>query len=343
MRILVLADRRTGHVRQCEGLVRLIAETGPVEVETLHVLHAGWANDLIRRLLASCGSSRAAMLLQRCYGIDLASVPSFDLIIGSGRPTILAGLLLSAARGKGFVYSGRVEGYDPHRFACVLVPYKSDGRLPNHIVSMIPSPIDPADYPLPRPISDTQDLAGAHLALLVGGPSSRRAWSMLDWGKLAAFLLESEHKLGIRWSVSTSQRTPGPARELLAAAFAALESGVSFVDFKAAGRGSADALYAADGVVVTSDSTSMIAEGLTAGRPVIGLSTARLKASRDDTLLEDLALKGSFVDLPLATIEPDAFVDALQRVRAPADNARDVIRTALAPVLAAARPANLPS
>ena len=156
---------------------------------------------------------------------------------------------------------------------------------------------------------------------------------MLDWGKLAAFLLESEHKLGIRWSVATSQRTPEPARELLAAAFAALESGVSFVDFREAGRGSADALYGADAIVVTSDSTSMIAEGLTAGRPVVGLSTARLKASRDDALLAELALKGAFVDLPLATIEPAAFARALVPLTPPAYDPLDMIRTALAPIV----------
>lgn len=336
MRILVLADRRTGHARQCEGLVRLIAETGPVEVETLPLVHARWANDLIRRLLAACGSDRAAMLLKRCYGIELSEVATFDLVIGSGRPTILAGLLLCAARGKDFVYSGRVEGYDSRRFARVLVPYKSDGRLPNHCVTMIPCPIARTDYAPPRPIS-AGTISGAHLALLVGGPSSRRGWSMLDWGKLAAFLLESEHKLGVRWSVATSQRTPEPARELLSAAFAALESGVSFVDYKVAGRGSVDTLYGADAVVVTSDSTSMIAEGLTAGRPVVGLSTARLKASRDDSLLEDLAQRGSFVDLPLATIEPEAFATALARLVPPAEDARDQIRTALAPVIATLR------
>lgn len=334
MRILVLADRRTGHVRQCEGLVRLIAETGPVEVETLPVTHARWANEMLRRLLASCGSGRAAMLLKRCYGIDLASVPAFDLVVGSGRPTILAGLLLSEARGKSFIYSGRVEGYDSRRFARVLVPYRNDGRLPNHIVTTIPSPIDPTAYAVPTRISAQSDLSGAHLALLVGGPSSRRGWSMLDWGKLAAFLLESEHKLGIRWSVATSQRTPAPAGELLAAAFAALETGVRFVDFRQAGRGSADALYGADAVVVTSDSTSMIAEGLTAGRPVVGLSTARLKATRDDALLEELALTGSFAELPLASVEPEAFAAALVRLVPPAGDPRDDIRTALAPVIA---------
>ncbi len=333
MRILVLADRRTGHVRQTEGLVRLIAESGPVEVVVLPVVHARWANDLIRRLLASCGSGRAAMLLKHCYGIELSSVPAFDVVIGSGRPTILAGLLLSAARGKDFIYSGRVEGYDPRRFARVLVPYTSDGRLPNHIVTTIPSPVDRGAYGVPRRISSESDLSGAHLALMVGGPSSRRGWSMLDWGKLAAFLLESEHKLGIRWSVSTSQRTPEPARELLAAAFAALESGVNFVDFREAGRGSADALYGADAIVVTSDSTSMIAEGLTAGRPVVGLSTARLKASRDDTLLAELALEGAFVDLPLAAIEPGTFAEALARLTPPADDLHHLIRTALAPIV----------
>jgi mitochondrial fission protein ELM1 len=333
MRILVLADRRTGHVRQCLGLVRVIGRERPVAMEELAIRPQKLASDFIRRLIAAMPRVSPGWLLRRCYGLGISDVAGFDMVIGSGRPTILAGLLISRLTGARFVYCGRASGYDAREFGLVLVPYRGEETFPNHAHGPIPSPVDPARYPPPRSLSSAAALAGATVTLLVGGPSSRRGWSSLDWGRLAYFIVAAEHQLGVRWSIATSPRTPAFARGLLEAAFSALETGGAFVDFQTAGPGSADRLLGSDAICVTSDSTSMIAEGLAAMRPVVGISTRKLKASRDDRLLADLASDGSFADLPLSTLTPDQFASILTQLHPPRIDPRDRLHAALADLL----------
>jgi mitochondrial fission protein ELM1 len=333
MRILSLADRRTGHVRQCQGLVRTIARDRTVEVVELPVRPARFATDLVRRLAARMDWISADAVLSHVYGLEPSDVTGFDLVIGSGRPTILAGIAISRLAQTRFIYCGRTSGYAADAFGLVLVPYRGEDHLPRHVFAPIPSPIDPADYAPPRPLTSLETLAGASITLLVGGPSTRRAWTMPDWGHLAYFLVAAEHELGIKWSIATSPRTPEAARGLLAATFSQLETAGDFVDFHLAGPGSADPLFAADAICVTSDSTSMIAEGLAALRPVIGLATRRLKASRDDQYLADLARDGSFADVSLTNLKPAQFAAALVGLKSPESDPRDRLRLALADVL----------
>jgi len=333
MRILILADRRTGHVRQCLGLLRLIEQDRPVEAVELPVRPHALAPDLVRRLISALPAESADAFLSHCYGLQPSDVSGFDLVIGSGRPTILAGVLISRLTGAHFIYCGRASGYDPKDFALVLVPYRGE-PLPHYVVAPIPSPVDPDTFAVPKPLTSLESLSGAAVTLLVGGPSSRRGWSMPDWGRLAYFIAAAEHELGIRWSIATSPRTPDSARGLLAATFSTLEQGGKFVDFHREGPGSADALLGADLICVTSDSTSMIADGLTARRCVIGLQSRRLKASRDDQFLADLTAEGSFADLPVAGLTPARFAQTAIRLVPPKRDPRPSLKAALAPILA---------
>jgi mitochondrial fission protein ELM1 len=333
MRILILADRRTGHVRHCLGLVRVIERDRSVETVELAIRPHRLAPDIVRRLAAAFPGLSPQQSLKRCYGIGASEVSGFDLVIGSGRPTILAGLLISRLTGAKFVYCGRASGYDPKEFGLVLVPYRGEADLPQYACGPIPSPVDPENYGPPRPLVSVDALMGANVTLLVGGPSSRRGWASIDWARLAYFIVAAEHQLGVRWSIATSPRTPEAARGLLAATFSALEHGGAFVDFQKEGRGSADRLLGGDAICVTSDSTSMIAEGLAAMRPVIGIASRRLKTSRDDRYLADLASEGSFADLPLASLTPDVFASTLTGLVLPNVDPRDRLREALAGVL----------
>jgi mitochondrial fission protein ELM1 len=335
MRILILADRRTGHLRQCLGLVKLIGRNRSVEVVELPIRPHKFAGERLRRLAARAPGLSPDTLLSWCYGLEPSDISGFDLIIGSGRPTILAGVLIGRLTGAKFVYCGRAVGFESKDFELVLVPYRGDDVLPRHVFAPIPTPIDAGHYPPPRALTEVADLAGANVTLLVGGPSARRGWAMPDWGKLGYFLIASEYELGIRWSVATSPRTPEEGTGLLAATFSALQNAGEFVDFALAGTGSADRLLGADAVCVTSDSTSMIAEGLAAMRPVVGIASRRLKPSRDDRHLADLASEGSFADLALETLTPAQFASTLVGLARPAVNPRDRLEAALAAVLQA--------
>jgi mitochondrial fission protein ELM1 len=335
MRILILADRRTGHVRQCLGLLRLIERERQVEAVELPLRAHRLAPEWVRRALAAMpGLVSADALLSHCYGLEPSDVSGFDLVIGSGRPTILAGLLISRLTGAKFIYCGRASGYPSENLDLVLTPYRGEA-LPGHIYAPIASPVDPSLFQPPRALRAVDALSGAHVALLIGGPSRRRGWSMPDWGKLAYFIVAAEHDLGVRWSIATSPRTPEAACGLLAATFSTLEHGEAFIDFHLAGPGSADALLGADLICVTSDSTNMIAEGLAAMRPVVGLQSRRLKASRDDRLLADLSAEGSFADLPIAELTPKRFAEAVIGLSVPKTDPRASLAAALQPVLSA--------
>jgi hypothetical protein len=311
----------------------MIERERPIEVVELAIRPQKFAPDVVRRLAAAMPGGSADYLLRHIYGLEPSDISGFDLVIGSGRPTILAGVLIGRLTEARFIYCGRANGYDPADFALVLVPYRGEADLPNHAYGPIPSPIDPAKYPPPRPLDTIEALKGATVTLLVGGPSSRRGWSPLDWGRLAYFIVAAEYELGIRWSIATSPRTPDEARGLLAATFSTLQTAGDFVDFQEAGAGSADRLLGSDAICVTSDSTSMIAEGLAAMRPVVGLSTRRLKASRDDRLLADLASDGSFMDLALAALKPEQFAATLVGLAPPRTDPRDSLRTILQKLL----------
>ncbi|MDR3375422.1 MAG: ELM1/GtrOC1 family putative glycosyltransferase [Ancalomicrobiaceae bacterium] len=333
MRILTLVDARTGHARQVAGLAQLIGRRREVEVVERRIVPRRLMSERVRWLMSHLSFLSPERLLRRSYGIDLDEVGNFDLVIGSGRPSILAGSLIARATGAPFVYCGRVAGYATDHMALVLVPYAADGHWPRHAYAPIPSPIEPETYPAPRRLRQLTDLAGAHVALLVGGPSSRRGWTTVEWAELSYFILSAERELGIRWSIATSQRTPATARDMLHTTFGSLAEGCDWVDFSVEGPGSADRLYGADAICVTSDSTSMIAEGLAAMRPVVGIQSHRLRRSRDDTQLALLQTEGSFSDLPLNGLKPSAFAATLLQLTPPTVDPRARLYEVLEPVI----------
>ncbi|MDR3496539.1 MAG: ELM1/GtrOC1 family putative glycosyltransferase [Ancalomicrobiaceae bacterium] len=336
MRILTLVDVRAGHARQVAGLAKLIGQSRQVEVVERRVVPRRLVSERVRWLLSHLPFLSPERLLRRSYGIEADEVRGFDLIIGSGRPSILAGILIARMTGARFVYCGRVAGYATDHMALVIVPYAADAHWPRHAYAPIPSPIQPETYSPPRQFVHLDDLAGAHVALLVGGPSSRRGWSTEEWAELCYFVLSAERELGIRWSIATSQRTPLTARDMLQTTFGSLAEAVDWVDFAEEGPGSVDRLYGADAVCVTSDSTSMIAEGLAAMRPVIGIQSHRLTRSRDDAQLALIAAEGSFAEVPLNGLQPAAFAAALVQLRPPIVDPRARLIEVLEPVIGAA-------
>ena len=333
MRILILADRRIGHLRQARGLAGLIAMERGGETVELAVDARPWAPERLRQAVSWMRWIPPFPLLSRVYGFSKAAVSGFDLVIGSGRPTILAGCLIARASGARFLYCGRASGYCRTDITRLLVPYRAAADGAKQVFAPIPSPVNPLIYPAPRRLFGVNDLRGAEIALLVGGPSSGRGWSLAEWGELAAFVLATAEAFGVVWSIATSRRTPELATNLLAAAFGVLETKGRFVDFRTAGPNSADGLLGADAICVTSDSTSMITEGLAARRPVLAIGSTRLKPTRDDGLLADWSRQGSFAEVALAGLQPADWAAAVLRLEPPTIDLRRKVLDAVVPVL----------
>lgn len=332
MRILVLRDKKPGHYHQAEGIAAAAARIEPNAIERLDVRPRRLAHDMLRRRLLGWFLHRPELGLRLFYGIDARRIAPFDMIVGSGRPTIAAGVLLSRLLGVPFVYSGWPDGYDPDVFGLILVDSPRKAGAPNAAFVPVPSLIDPTALPKPKALKAPADLRGAELALLIGGEAHSHHYRPEDWAKLVTFIVRTSETLGIRWHVATSRRTPPEMRGRLEALLAEGRI-VEFVDFERDGPGSADRLYGADAVVVTEDSISMLSEALTARRPAVALAPSQVKKTSDFEWVAVEAAAGHVAVMPIATATPERFADALVDLAPPEDDVRGRIASALRKVV----------
>lgn len=331
LRILALFDRKPGHFRQVEGLVAALGRRLEVRTERLDVRPRCWASEALRRRIARMTRLGPARGLDLLYGIDLAALPAIDVVLACGRPTIAAGILIARARTARLVCLGRAEGYDPAAFAAVVLPYPDGEDRPNRFHAPVPSPIDPTAWPAPRPLDGPEALRGARITLLVGGPATSHRFGEPETKAILKLIEETGRSHGLRWSLSTSRRTPAAA----VAAFGRLaaDGGLEhFVDYGEAGPGSADALLDADAIVVTEDSLSMIADAEASGRPVVVLAPPRLDRPHIAGLSPSRETAW-MTTCDLAGLGADGFVRALAGVRARADRPPDALIERLLPLV----------
>ncbi|MCK0209257.1 mitochondrial fission ELM1 family protein [Starkeya koreensis] len=341
MKLLVLRDKKPGHFNQAEGVALAIGRLAATEVTRLDVRPTWFAHDDVRKFIMRRWGRDARYWLKAMYAIDADSLEKPDVIVGSGRPTVAAGILVSRAfGGVPFVYSGGIGGYDTSEVSLMIVASPRAAGNPRSAWAPIPSVVDRADYAAPRRLATPDTLRGAEIALLIGGTAYRKEWPQNEWDALIAVVRDLARDHGVRWRATTSRRTP----DEVSARFAALAGeGVlaEFVDYRTAGPGSVRALFGADAIAVTEDSMSMLVEGLTAGRPVIGLRSAKVHDGYASEAISAWVAKSwaapsfapSLAILPLGTVTADQFAATLTRLEPPTLDVRGEIAALVAPVI----------
>ncbi|HUG63323.1 MAG TPA: ELM1/GtrOC1 family putative glycosyltransferase [Methylomirabilota bacterium] len=332
MRVLVLLDKKTGHAHQAEALALAIASLTDVEIERIPAKPGRLGHN---RLLAALSRRRdidPARWLKRLYGIDAAALARPGAIVSSGRPTVAAGIFLARIFGAPFIYAGRITGFDLADVALQLVASPRYAHEPKAAFAPIPTRVDAAALPPPRPLDTPGDLAGASLALLVGGDAPGYRYAERDWSALVALVRDTAARHGVRWRVATSRRSP----ENWAGPFAAMAADGTidaFVDYRSAGPGSADRLHDADALVVTEDSLSMMAEALATLRPVVALKPAAVAPGFATEVVAAMAAGGAMAVMPMATTSAGSLAAALIAAAPERENPRDRIARVLKPVL----------
>jgi mitochondrial fission protein ELM1 len=137
---------------------------------------------------------------------------------------------------------------------------------------------------------------------------------------------------GVRFVLVTSRRTPDAFYKACAPVVADKDIVATFIDHRQAGTGSIAEGYAADAIFVTSDSMSMITEGVAARRPVIVLTPERTQPFRDNEAVDDLATDNRVAVLPVRDANPGQIAAKLQSLTPMTENHLD----RLAEIVAAA-------
>ena len=331
LRLLLLREHRPGEFNQTEGLAAAIARMTEVSVERIELRPRKLAHNWVRRLgLRTMGDAQRT--LRMLYGVHLDTLTPPDVVIGAGRPTAAAGILIKRATGAKFLYSGFLRDYDLAAIDLLLVRSARHAGMPHCVLAPLPTTVDPDRLRRPRQLRSLKDLAGAEVGLLLGGPASGYRFSDWEWRRIADLVAETANTWAIRWTVSNSRRTPDAASRI----FAELEARrviQGFVDFRRSGPGSAARLFAGDAVVTTEDSLTMTAEAMAARRPVVALKPGGVPPEAATDAIAMMAASGGLTALPIRTTTAPDFATALVMTRVPQTDPRQAIADAIAPAL----------
>lgn len=291
--ILVIDEGSPGHLVQSRGLARaLSAHLGVGWLEyPVRLTLRGILRPLLR---AGCALARHGLpdwLLRMAYRLPEDVPPPTRIIVTSG--------------GRGFCYAVSLA----RRTGAKLVYCGDPAPLPVHWCDAVLSPLPLADarvIPTGLPLTEVSPasvagqgacfreryvrLGGERLAaLLVGGDSRSHRYQGADWQAL----IDALNHLGAqgwRWLVSTSRRTPVEVERLLQQGLSPNYLVHAVWWHQAPERVIQGFLDAADIVLVTRDSLSMLSEAVAAGKPVLALAPEQVARSHliDAVLAEQL-------------------------------------------------------
>lgn len=251
--IHVLASGKPGHVVPCVGLARALG---------LEPVVRPVSRRLLFRALAPWGPSDPA---------DPATAPPFpDIVIASARETVPA---LRAVKRRSGGNTFAVFLGDPrisHGVFDLIWAPEHDRVTGANVIKTLTAPHPHNDAVLAaaqeRPDTRLAGLPGPRIACLIGGPSGQFAFGPDDisttCGAIEALLAN-----GVSIMATASRRTPDGLTSRMAALAERFPANAFFWD----GNGEnpyRQMLAAAEGFLVTSDSTNMIGEALAAGKPV---------------------------------------------------------------------------
>lgn len=252
--ITAFYDTRAGHAKQTAGLVAALARLTPVAVHEVRVPDGTLARDLRdwARWLGSLAGVRP----------DFSHLPGYsdapgkvDMVIGTGTRCHIPLLQMARNRdARAVTCMGPSSLLVPRFDLCVVPEHDSSPRGDNVVTTLGPPNTAPKD--------GANDPAKGLIA--IGGRDEKTHY--WDSGDVLAMVYGvARAAQEIKWTITTSPRTPADMAPVLAA-LADKADNVAFVPFSETGPGWVEERYGESNIAwVTADSASMVYEALTAG------------------------------------------------------------------------------
>lgn len=307
-----------------------MARLRPVDISRLDVRRRLLVPTRTLLQLVNAGAS-PTHILRLGYGIRARDLPATEVVVSAGGETLAANAAVARLSRSPNVFCGRTRRLAAEHVRLVIVSLERFATHPNHLVCLPPSPIDPA-----RPGSPGLPLSRGNppglVGVLVGGNSGTLRYGAEDWNRLTSFLQEAHRALGMRWLATTSRRSGAFISDALAAMAADKASGIErFIDYRTAGPGTLAGIFAAaDAILVTDDSTTMISEAVGARLPVVAVApdAGRLE-EREAEYRAFLARQGWYRALALSRLTPESFLAALEEIKPRQTSALEELSAAL--------------
>jgi hypothetical protein len=329
LRALLISDGKPGHYHLAEGVLAAVARLRPVESRRLTVRRGFWLPTRSLYGLLNRGVS-PALVLRLGYGLKEGDLAAADLVVSAGGETLPANAAAAKLLGVPNIFCGRIRRLAPKHVSVVIAWLERHAALPNHLLALPPSPFEVARSGEPERIGPANPPRLA--AALIGGNSGSVRYRAADWRRLVGFLRESHRSLGIRWLVTTSRRSGTLITDALATLAAESDGPVErFIDYHVAGPGTlGQILAAAQAVLVTADSSTMITDAIGARLPTVGVACDRGEMEEGEAEFRKLMTRrGWYRTLGFSELRPETFLGALGEVTPRAASALDELAASL--------------
>lgn len=198
MKALIISDRIPGHFNQSIGLVKLLSESFNVDYE---IVDSEYKTPFLRSffklfhryLSKNLNEKKTSLILKPFKHIDITG---FDLIISTGKKITYHSAALSFKSGIKNIHIGTLKNIDPKYFDIHITSYE-DNFSPNNIFTIIP----PTRI---TPLKETQDNKKA--LFLLGGDGAGYIFDQDDWSNLIKNIRTFADKNKIKPIIVTSRR-----------------------------------------------------------------------------------------------------------------------------------------
>lgn len=325
MRVLILSDGVPGHDRSSLGIFAALAKHRKAEARVLSIRETRRLSRRAKRAFAGVlpfrlfwhvfyqvsGGASSSNPLPLADAIPEGGV---DLVVSAGPRTAAANIAIAKKLKAKNVYFGFSRWPSDGLYTVLLTPERRRPH-PHRAYTLRPSELDATELPDPRPLAlnGTERCA----AILIGGQSKHYVYTMADMELLAKRLIGLALKLPwVKWTVFDSRRTPKEEFDFLAATVMTKGAAVEFVRFGERGLLSNAAAFRSDLVLVTADSTSMLAESVAAGRPTGILFADRYRPPRRDAIeLQAMISDRRAFPIAFSGLTADALLKGVQGLR----------------------------
>jgi mitochondrial fission protein ELM1 len=331
LKAVLITDEKPGHFHQAEGVLAAIGRLRPLDVSRVSVRRRFFIPTRMLHQLINSGAP-ASLILRLGYGIEPQDLPGADVVVSAGGETLAANVAAAKVLGAANIFCGRMRRVAPEHVRVIVVSLERFRSLPNHLVTLPPSPIE-----ITRPDGGREPLGPANLpklvGVLIGGDSGAISYKADDWQKLLSFLRRAHQSLGLRWLITTSRRSGPDVADALVALAADRASGIDkFIDYRTSGPGTlGEILTPAEAILVTADSTTMISEAIAARLPVVGMMPdGATQEEREVEYRAFLGGQGWYRALAFSELSPPRFLEVLSEITPRHTSALDELAAALA-------------
>ena len=273
--VWIISEGSPGHISQSQGLVQALARRIELQVSTVETRPRlnGFGRKLVRLWMGAPGRPLPAGFLQKVLGCEAPQDPPPDLIVASGGKAVFAARTLAARFGAPLVFIGERKPYPSGWFHTVFTPSASETGVNDVAIEMIPTQVT-RERVEQAAAAWTERPDGRLWAMVIGGVSPSHHYRKSDWEALAVAMNSLAQREGLRWLVTTSRRTGADVEAWLHAVLDPQTIAAAVWWTRKPEKKMAAFLGAAECVVVTQDSVTMVTEAVASGRPVVVVSPA---------------------------------------------------------------------